>query len=182
MPANGEPLNTLKTITFVYDSREDRIRGAINGSGPEAWSCWVTRRLSLAWLAKAGEFLASTSPLAQRAPAEHRSDLASFEREAAMAQTAQAMSPTPPEIIAAPPPVEAELLEKVTWTQRGERFHFELVGNRGGGAAGMLSRAELQRIMQMLQEVAGKAGWTAVPAASQGTATPTSPPDSPIRH
>jgi hypothetical protein len=56
----------------------------------------------------------------QRAAPEHRGDLASFERQAAMAQTAQAMSPTPREIIAPPPTAPAaELAQAVTMTKRG---------------------------------------------------------------
>ena len=68
------------------------MRGAINAATPDAaWSCWITRRGSRV-AAKAGELLATTSALAQRAMPKHRDDLAAFEREAAMAQTATAMS------------------------------------------------------------------------------------------
>ncbi len=63
-------LRTLKTITFVYAPQEDRIAAAINAGGPDAWSCWLTRRLALAVLERATEYLANTSDLAQRAPAE----------------------------------------------------------------------------------------------------------------
>jgi len=62
-------LRTLKTITFVYAPQEDRIAAAINAGGPDAWSCWLTRRLALAVLERATEYLANTSDLAQRAPA-----------------------------------------------------------------------------------------------------------------
>ena len=48
-------LRTLKTITFVYAPQEDRIAAAINAGGPDAWSCWLTRRLALAVLERATE-------------------------------------------------------------------------------------------------------------------------------
>ena len=179
-PSDGEPLTQLKTIGFVYDTREDRIRAAVNGSGPDSWSCWITRRLSLAWLAKAGDFLVTTSPLAQRAAPEHRGDLATFEHDAAMAQTARAMTPTPPEVIETAP-ADTALLDKVTWTPRGERYQFELVDNRGTNAVGALTRPELQRIMQMLQEVVAKAGWAQPTPTQQSTVDQAAPP-SPVRH
>jgi hypothetical protein len=180
--SSGAPLQQLKTITFVYDAREDRIRAAINSAAPEeAWSCWITRRLALAWLAKSGEFLTSTSALVQRAAPEHRGDLATFEREAAIAQTAPAMSATPPDVIKRPA-VSSELMETVTWSQKGEHYQIEIRGNGGGGAKSVLTRAELQRITQMLQEVVGKATWTAASATPQSAAAPAQAPATPVRH
>src|SRR6516162_6556214 len=46
-------LRALKTITFLYVPQEDRIAGAINAGHPDAWSCWLTRRLALAVLERA---------------------------------------------------------------------------------------------------------------------------------
>jgi hypothetical protein len=133
----------------------------------------------MALLAKSAEFLATTSTLVQRAAPEHRSDLASFERESAMAQTAPAMSPTPREVVKAAPPA-AELAQTVTITKRGDRYQIDIHGDGGGGVTGILARAELQRIMQMLQEVVVKAGWTGAAAAAM--AAPQQPPAPPIRH
>jgi hypothetical protein len=98
-----------------------------------------------------------------------------------MAQTAQAMSPTPQDVFRTPP-ADTELLETLTWSQRGERYQLEIKGNRGGGAVGVLTRSELQRIMQMLQEVVGKCGWTTAADAPQDVTAPVSVPASPIRH
>lgn len=171
----------LTSVTFVYDMREDRILAAINAGRPEAWSCWLTRRLSLALLERAAEYVSSTSALAQRAPADLRGEFASFERDAAIAKTAGAMSNTPAEVLKCST-TGAELVERLTISSQGDRFRLELHGQNGGGAAGAPTRAELQRILQMLQVEVGKAGWLATPAKSQrAPATdPTAP--KPIRH
>jgi hypothetical protein len=60
-------LRALKTVTFLYVPPEDRIAGAINAGHPDAWSCWLTRRLALAVLERATDYIANTSNLAQRA-------------------------------------------------------------------------------------------------------------------
>jgi hypothetical protein len=62
---------TLKSITFAYRAQEDRVLAAINLGQADTWSCWLTRRLSLAVLERAGTFVASTSPLAKA----HRAEL-----------------------------------------------------------------------------------------------------------
>jgi hypothetical protein len=119
----------------------------------------------------------------QRAAPEHRGDLASFEREAAMAQTAKAMSQTPREIIAPPPTAPAaELAQAVTITKRGERYQMDIRGEAGGGVSGLLTRAELQRIMQMLQGVAVKAAWPAAAAPAQPAPAAEPAPVPPSRH
>jgi hypothetical protein len=82
----------LKSITFAYDTREDRILAAVNPGHPDAWSCWLTRRLALALLERTGEFLASTSSLVQRASADHRGEILAFEQDAAIARTAKCPS------------------------------------------------------------------------------------------
>lgn len=149
---------TLKTITFVYDAREDRILAAVNASTPERWSCWVTRRMTLAWLAKSSEFMAKTSEFAQRTISASRTELASFEREAALAKTASSLSPTPPNVFATNR-TTAKLLQSVTIDQRGDSCRVQMKGEADLGAAGTLSRSELQRITQMLQDTATKANW-----------------------
>jgi hypothetical protein len=53
-----------------------------------------------------------------------------------------------------------------TITQQGQDFCFELTGDRGGGAMGMVLRPELQRILRMLEGEVIKAGWVNVIAAS----------------
>ena len=142
-------LRVLTSITFVYVPREDRIAVAINARRADAWSCWLTRRLALAVLQRGTEYLASTSDLAQRAPAEFRGEAMAFERDAAIAKTAQAMSSTPAAVLKASTGT-AELAERLTISRERDTFRLELRGQGEQGAAGTVNRAELQRILQML--------------------------------
>ena len=120
-------LRALKTVTFLYVPQEDRIAGAINAGHPDAWSCWLTRRLALAVLERATGYIANTSNLAQRAPAELRGEAIAFEREAAIAKTAPAMSQTPPEILKSSA-AAAELAERLTISREQDAFRLELRG------------------------------------------------------
>jgi hypothetical protein len=174
-------LRALKSVTFVYVPQEDRIAAAINPGQPDAWSCWLTRRIALALLERASEYLTSTSELAQRVPAEMRSDTIAFEREAAIVTTAQSMSQTPPEILKSST-IKAELADRLQIAQQADGFRFELLGQSGEGAAGMLKRNELQRILQMLQGVAAKAGWFAAPVKPQAPSSAAMPDPAPARH
>lgn len=146
--------------------REDRILAAVNAGRPDAWSCWLTRRVVLALLERAAELLANTSALARRAPLELRGELAAFEREAAMAKTAERMIHTPVENLNASA-AAAELIEQLSITNEGDNFRVELRGASGGGATGVLARAGFQRILQMLQDEVVKAGWLAMAAKLQ---------------
>lgn len=171
---------TLRNITFVYVVREDRILAAMNAGLREAWSCWLTRRLSLALLERATGYVQSSSGLAQRAPSELRGELHNFEREAAIANTAGAMSTTPPEVLQAT--VDwAELADRIAITQQGEGYRFELYGVSGDVAVGVLQRNEIQRVLQMLQAEVGKAGWLA-PANPQATPAPAPDVPKPLRN
>jgi hypothetical protein len=174
-------LRVLTSITFVYVPREDRITVAINAGRADAWSCWLTRRLALAVLQRATEYLVSTSDLAQRAPAEFRGEAVAFERDAAIAKTAPAMSSTPPAVLKASTDTAAELAERLTISGEGDAFRLELRGQGDQGAAGSVNRAELQRILQMLYTVVMQANWLAAPATSQ--ASPPIPAETkPARH
>jgi hypothetical protein len=157
-------IRSLRTITFVYVPQEDRIAAAINASLSDAWTCWLTRRLALALLERATEYLASTSNLAQRAPAELRGEAIAFEREAAIAKTAAAMSATPPDVLKSSA-IAADLADRLTITREQDAFRLELRGQTGQGAAGVIKRDEIQRVLQMLHSVVAQAGWLAVPAA-----------------
>jgi hypothetical protein len=168
-------VRALKSVNFSYVAGEDRVLAAINPGHLEAWSCWLTRRLVLALLDRAAGYLASVSPLRQQVPADVRGELATFEREAAMASTAKAMSNTPADVLKTSASA-AELVARLTISSQADSFRVELRGERGGGAAGLFTRAELQRFLQMLQAEVAKAGW--LPAAR---ATAKIGPD-PIRH
>jgi len=174
-------VRVLTTITFVYETREDRVLAAINAGQAEAWSCWLTRRVVLALLEPATEFLASTSTLAQRAPADFRGEFVAFERDAAIATTAKAMSKTPAGVLKSSA-TAAELADRLTISRDGDRFRLELRGQAGGGAAGRLTRAELQRVLQMLQAEVAKAGWLALPGKSQAAPAAAASDPKPVRH
>src|SRR4051812_29287604 len=94
-------VQALKSINFTYVAEEDRIMAAINPGAAEAWSCWLTRRLVLPLLERAGEFVVSTSPVVRQAPSNVRREVVTFEREAAMAKTVKAMSVTPAAVLKA---------------------------------------------------------------------------------
>lgn len=174
-------VRALKTITFIYKTREDRILAAINSGKPEAWSCWLTRRLALLLLEHAANLLANTSSLAQRAPADARGELVTFEREAAIAKTAKAMSQTPADVLQTSG-TAAELVERMSISSQGDNFQVELRGETGGGAAALVTRAEFQRILQMLQIEVAKGGWLGMSAKSPATPTNEEAGPKPARH
>jgi hypothetical protein len=175
-------VRALASVTFIYETREDRVLAALNAGRADAWSCWLTRRVALALLERAMQFLASTSTLAQRAPADFRGESIAFEREAAIAKTAGAMSNTPPDVLKANL-AKAGLAERLSISQHGDRFRLEVHGQGDEGAAGVLTRAELQRILEMLKGQVAQAGWLATPgqpqAAPPAAATPAVKP---VRH
>jgi len=174
-------VRVLKSINFSYAAAEDRILAAINPGGPEAWSCWLTRRLVLALLDRTSEFLASTSPLVRQVPVAVRGELATFEREAAMASTARAMSTTPPDVLKASK-TAAELAEGVKISSQPNGFRVELQGENGIGAAGLLTRAELQRVLQMLQAEAINASWFAAQDKAPAGTTSDAAGPKPVQH
>jgi len=174
-------VQVAKTFTFVYRTKEDRVLAAINAGKPEAWSCWLTRRLALMLLERAAELLARTSALAQRAPANIRGDLVAFERDAAIANTAKGMSRTPPGVLRASG-IAAELVERVTISAQGHNFRVELRGERGGAAAGVIARADLQRILQMLQTEVAKANWLGRSAESPAASVTETTGPKTVRH
>ncbi len=174
-------MRALKTLTFIYVPREDRVVAAINAGQPDAWSCWLTRRLALAVLDRAAEYLTSTSGLAQRAPAELRGELIAFERDAAIAKTSRAMSVTPSDVLKSSASA-AELAERLTITQQRDGFRLDLLGQSGSGAAGVLKRAEMQRMLQMLQIQVTNAAWLTAPGKPQAAPAPAANDPKPVRH
>jgi hypothetical protein len=175
------PLLTLKSITFAYDPREDRVLAVVNPGQTPTWSCWLTRRLVLSLLENGAKFLANTSTLVKRAAPDARREVAAFEREAAVAKTARAMSVTPPDVLKMTV-AAAELVHQVTLTQLGERIRMELRGIAGGGSEAGLTRAELQRVLDMLHAEVVKAAWSAAPAAVAPASPPAEQPPKPARH
>lgn len=174
-------MQVLTNVTFVYAMREDRILAAINPGRPDAWSCWLTRRIVLALLDRFGEILEKTSALAQQAPAEVRKEVVAFEHAAAMAKTAERMSQTPADALNASASA-AELVEQLSIGNQGDNFRLEFRGAKGGGAVGVLRRVGIQRISQMLQDQVAKAGWLAAPAKLQPASVAQEAGAKPIRH
>jgi hypothetical protein len=175
-------LRTLTTVTFVYEPREDRVAAAINAGRPDAWSCWLTRRLALALLDRASGYMSKTSDLAKQAPAELRREIVGFERDAAMVSTAGSMSKTPDEILKSSTN-GAELADRLTIARHPKGgFKFELIGQGEEGAIGLLTRDEMQRMLHMLSSVVTKAGWLAQPQKPQGAQPVAAGPPKPVRH
>jgi len=173
-------VRVLKTVTFSYDTREDRILAAINLGRPEAWSCWLTRRLLLALLERAPQLFARTSALAQRAPAEIRGEVVAFERDAAIVETAKAMTSTPTDELKQST-ATAELATKLSISGQGDSIRMELQGESGGAVA-TLSRAELQRIFQMLEVEVAKTGWMGTPVKSSEISATEKSDSKPVSH
>jgi hypothetical protein len=137
--------------------------------------------LTLGLLARLPATLADTSAVMKQAPAEYRGDLAAFEREAALASTAGAMGRTDDAVLKTNA-IVAELAVAVRISDRGDGFRLELLGDRGGQAAGMLGRAMLQRVLQMIYAEAAKAYWLGTPGKPpKSTGAETEAPK-PIRH
>src|SRR5262249_34725763 len=82
---------------------------------------------------------------------------------AALPGTGGAMSSTPTDALAASAG-SAELADRLTITQQGQGFRLDIIGDRGGGTSGVVLRAELQRILRMLEGEVIKAAWVAVVA------------------
>lgn len=161
-------MSVLRAISLSYMPKEDRILAAINPDGPEAWSCWLTRRLVRTLLDRSTELLVNTSALVQRVPADAWSEVISFEREAALASTAKAMSQTPTDVLEKSASM-AELIEQITISSQSDGFRVVFKGAEGG-ATGLLKRVQLQRLIQMVQGEVAKANWfdtqAGLPAAS----------------
>lgn len=175
-------MRALRSLTFVYELQEDRILAAVNVPSDDVWACWLTRRLTLAVLEQARKVVESTSALVQRSAAAFRSEIAAFEHEAAMVSTAGAMKMTSLDVLKRSA-VTGERAKQLKITHNGEQFQLELQGTRGETAAGSMTRADFQRILQMLEDEVKKAGWAnAKHAASDPGVTTVNLPPSLVRH
>ncbi|WP_146159884.1 hypothetical protein [Bradyrhizobium sp. MOS002] len=148
----------LRTINCSYVPQQDRVLVTINPGEQDMWACWVTRRLIWALFERGRQLLATTSILAKKAPAGARDELVSFERDAAIASTANAMTPTAAGVLQESAR-SAELLVRITIKPDKHRFHLELVAESCQGVAGVLARDQLQRVFLMLEMEANRAQW-----------------------
>jgi len=76
----------------------------------------------------------------------------------------------------------AELADRLTISREQDAFRLELRGQSGNGAAGVVKREELQRILQMLHSVVTQAGWLAPPGAAGPAAAAVPSDHKPARH
>ena len=155
-------MHALNTVTPRYDPVEDRILLAINAGKEDAWACWLTRRMTLGALSQLNQYLDKTSTVAARTPLEYRSEVSAMERAAAVATTRSALSKTSDEQLTSVA-AHGELATELNLTPQGDKFVFDIRGRQGGHARGLVSRAELQTILLMIEQEAVKSGW--VPAA-----------------
>ena len=173
--------HVLKSLSLTYDANQDRILAVVNPGQLDSWSFWLTRRLTLGMLARSPATLADTSAVVKQAPAEYRGDVAAFEREAALASTAGAMARTDDAVLKSNATV-AELAVAVRISDLGDGFGLELHGERGGQAAGVLGRAMLQRVLQMIYAAAAKAYWLGAPVKPPKSTEAGADAPKPIRH
>ena len=166
-------MRTISAIALAYDAAQDRVLAVVNPGSLNSWSYWLTRRLILQLLGRLPAALAATSKVAQQAPVEYRGELATFEREAAIAKTASAMSKTDNGVLRMNASA-AELAVTVSLEDKGDKLRFILIGERGGQAAGEMSRPDLQRIIHMLEQEVAKTEWVAA------TSLPKAAADAPI--
>lgn len=168
-------VKTIRAINFRYVPKEDRILVTINPGAAEGWSCWLTRRVVRSLLDSSTEFLVKTSDVLHRASKDVQGEIIAFEREAAMVATSRAITQTPADVLEQSART-AGLVEKITISRQSNRLRLELKGEQAEGAMGWIDRPALQRILQMLELEAAKAGWFA------GSPPPNPAPAKPIQH
>jgi hypothetical protein len=166
-------VRVLKTVTFAYDVAEDRIAAVLNVGMPEAWACWLTRRITLPVLRQVQGLLDRTSALAQQVGAEFRTEIAAFEREAATANLSNALRPTPLDSLKTIT-AQAKCLQRLMITPQGGAFRIAFQTTANDGASGLIDRADLHRIMQVLRREAHRANW--IDAAAPAPETAPAPP------
>jgi hypothetical protein len=174
-------MRVLKSLALTYDANQDRILTVVNPGQLDSRSFWLTRRLALGLLARLPASLEGTSALVKQVPAAYRSDLAAFEREAALATTASAITRTDHSVMKSNANV-AELAIALTISGLGDSFRLELRGEGGGQVVGVLGRAELQRVLQMVYAEATKAYWLGVPIKPPKSTGAEAGALKPIRH
>ena len=159
-------MQRLNSITLHYDANEDRILVAINAGPADANGYWLTRRLALNFIETANPYLARMSPAVSKTPTALRGELATMERQVALARTQQSVSQTPTAALGRAS-VAAELVVALNVTQEGQGFRLKFRGGKGRETAVGCSKAELQRIIHMLEQEVAKAGWRDRPAPSE---------------
>lgn len=158
-------MTLLESITLRYNPDEDRILAVVNAGAANAKGYWLTRRMALNMIDAVIPYLERLSPVASKTPLEHRSELATMEREVAIASTQQSVSRTPDDIVANVAG-EAELAREVTIAVEGEALRLIIRGRGGSDSTGVWARVLVQRIIHELEQQVAQAGWRA-PVQSQ---------------
>lgn len=161
-----------QSVTFSYDAVEDRIAAITDINSSSSPSFWLTRRMTLAFLRQASEHLERTSSAVAHAAADHRADVAAFEREAALAATAGALSPSGVQALAQGK-VRAVRANSMGFQPHGVGVRFILQAD-GLAAASDWSRPLFLRILKVLEGEAAKAGWLDAASRSKAQAAPVS--------
>ena len=148
----------LRTITFHYDPQQDRILAVINVGQEESWSCWLTRRMTVAAIAQVGRLVERTSELGKKANPEFRSDMLAFEKDAALVNTAKAVTLTPKASVKASAST-TECAKRFSVTHVRQKFLLELEGASGEVAKALIARSVFQRVLRALEDEVAKADW-----------------------
>lgn len=153
------------SITLHYDANEDRILVAINAGAAEACGYWMTRRLALNFIEAANPYLDRVSSVMSKTPTALRGELATMEREVALASTQKNVRRTPTAALEGAS-AAAELAVQLTITQKEQGFRLKFRGHKGREAVVGCSRAELQRLIHTVEQQVAKAGWRGPPQAA----------------
>jgi hypothetical protein len=151
-------MQPLNSITLHYDVNEDRLLVALNAGSPDACGYWLTRRLTLNFIEAGNPFLDRMSPVVSKTPTALRGELATMEREVALASTQGSVSQMPTAAVESVS-IAADLAVELNIAQEGQGFRLRFRGRKGSEAAVGCLRAELQRVIHMLEQEVAKAGW-----------------------
>ena len=163
------------SIALRYDGGEDRILIVVRAGTPDECGYWLTRRLVLDIIERANPYLDRMSPVASQTPADLRGELATMERQVALARTQGDVGHVSDEVVAGAA-TAADLGVGLTITKKGANFIVQLRGRNAGQTSLVWSRDHLQRIVLIIEEMAVRAGWRGgapvAPTQGQETAKP----------
>lgn len=151
-------MRSPSSITLHYDASEDRILVAIDAGAPEVAAYWLTRRLALNLVQAANPYLDRMSPVLSKAPTAVRRELATMEREVALATTYKNLRRTPDAVLKSASKL-AELARELVITQSKQGFGLKFGGCKGRETIVGCSRSDLQRIIHMVEQEMAKANW-----------------------
>ena len=144
------------TMSLGYAEREDRLLLACADRDGGTVEFWLTRRLTARLLATLAGLLESTSARVARAPAAMRGEVLALEYLGAQSdQPAAGKVDAPP----VQPHKERHLVDRLDIEHQGPAFRLRMFA-QGQAIAGVAAqRADLHRLLGMLDRAAGKAGW-----------------------